>query len=277
MARNKDKEWQGALENLEKKVMDGMEEYFERMMKRLEEREEKAKRERLQADEKMKQDIKDIIATELGDIKKELGTIKQEMSKNIETVQKLEEVTKELEIKTKELTMADEKLSIMVEALSMDKQLRIRGLPEEKGENIYKKVAGIFSEFMEEQEEAMEDELDLVYRVNSTFAERKNIPRDVVVQFVTSRTKEDILRQQFKNPVEVDEKKILILKETPKKALILRKKYKRLTEILTKQNIRFRWELPEGLTFKYKGTRQMIKTEEQMERFIETNKFEEQK
>lgn len=83
--------------------------------------------------------------------------------------------------KTKELAMAGEKLNIMIEAMTMDKQLRIRGLPEEKWENIYKKMAGILSEFMEESAEAMEDELDLVYRINSSFAEKRKLPRDTVV------------------------------------------------------------------------------------------------
>lgn len=42
-------------------------------------------------------------------------------------------------------------------------------------------MAGILSEFMEESAEAMEDELDLVYRINSSFAEKRKLPRDTVV------------------------------------------------------------------------------------------------
>lgn len=124
---------------------------------------------------------------------------------------------------------------------------------------------------MEEQEEALEDELDLVYRVNSSFAEKK-LPRDVIAQFVTSRMKEDIL-QQFKSPLEIDGKRILILKEIPRKALALRKKYRTLTEALSKQNIKFRWELPEGVSFQYKGTRHNIKNE-QIEAFTKMHNFD---
>lgn len=84
--------------------------------------------------------------------------ITQEIQKNADKIQKVEDLTSELDKKTQELALADERLSIMIEDRSMDKQLRIRGLVEEKGKNLYKKIAGIFAEFMEDQEEALEDE-----------------------------------------------------------------------------------------------------------------------
>lgn len=149
----------------------------------------------------------------------------------------------------------------------MDKQIRVRGLTKEKGENIYKKMAALLAEFMDDQNDAFKDELDLVYRVNSSFAEKKKLPRDIIIQFVTSRTK-DVLKQQYKEPLEVDGKRILILEEIPRKALALRKKYRKLVDILTNQNIKYQWDLLEGITFQYKGVRQIIKNEDQMEAFI---------
>lgn len=92
-------------------------------------------------------------------------------------------------------------------------------------------MAGILSEFMEERAEDMEDELGLAYRVNSSFVEKRNIPRDIVIQFVTSGTIDDFLRQQFKTPLEIGGKKILILKEIPKKALLYWKKYKKYKKV----------------------------------------------
>lgn len=50
----------------------------------------------------------------------------------MEKLQKMEETMQNLGKKTKELAMAGEKLNIMIEAMTMDKLLRIRGLPEEK-------------------------------------------------------------------------------------------------------------------------------------------------
>lgn len=59
------------------------------------------------------------------------------------------------------------------------------------------------------------------------------------------------------------------MKEIPKKALNKRKKYKELTEYLKGKSIYYQWELPEGLSFQFKGKRQVIKSMEQMEDFLE--------
>lgn len=240
----------------------------------MDQRDDKLKLERKENDDKMKQNLKDFMSTELGDIKKELGNITQEIQKNTEKIQKVEELTKELGKKSQELAMADERLEIMIEAKAMDKQVRLRGLSEEKGRNLYKKMAAIFAEFMDDQGDAFEDELDLAYRVNSSFAEKKKLPRYIIVQFVTSRTKEEFLWNKYKTPLEIDGKRILILKEIPRKALALRKKYHKLVDTLTKHNIKFRWDLPEGITFQYKGTRQTIRSEDQMEAFLGAHKVD---
>lgn len=47
--------------------------------------------------------------------------------------------------------------------------------------------------------------------------------------------------------------------------------------MLKEKNIYYRWELPEGLSFTYKGKRQMIKSMEQMEYFMGNYKVGEEK
>lgn len=79
----------------------------------------------------------------------------------MEKIQKIEELTSDLEKKTRDLTLAEERLT-MIEAKTMDKQLRMKRSPEEKGENIYKKILAILAEFMDEKDGAFEDELDWV-------------------------------------------------------------------------------------------------------------------
>lgn len=59
-----------------------------------------------------------------------------------------------------------------------------------------------------------------------------------------------------------------MLKEIPRKALIRRKNYKKLIEFLTSKGIRYRWDLPEGLSFSFKGKRHVIKSVDQMELFL---------
>lgn len=47
---------------------------------------------------------------------------------------------------------------------------------------------------------------DLIYRVNSQNAQKKNLLRDVIVQLLTRRMKEGILRKQYNEPLKIDGK-----------------------------------------------------------------------
>lgn len=120
--------------------------------------------------------------------------------------------------------------------------------------------------------------LDLAYRVNSAYATSKKLPRDIVIQLTTVRKKEEILKQHFETLLEIDNRQILVLKEIPKKkALNKRKRYKELTDYVKGKNIYYIWELPEGLSFQFKGKRQTLKTMEQMDNFLEYAKMAEDK
>lgn len=98
--------------------------------------------------------------------------------------------------------------------------------------------------------------------------DQRNYTSDVIVNVLTRKLKEEILRQGIKNPIEYKGKKIRILRELPRQVLMERKIYKKLTEKLFKKNIRFRWELPRGLSFEYKEEKKLIVTEEQLNEFL---------
>lgn len=165
----------------------------------------------------------------------------------------------------------------MLEAKTMDRQIRLRGIEEEKDENTYQKMVTILSEFLEKPEEEIQDSLDLAYRVNSAFAISKKLPRDIVIQLTTMRKKDEILKRHYETPMEIDNKKIMVLKEIPKKVLMRRKKYREMTDYLKDNNIFYRWEMPEGLSFQFKGKRKVIKSAEQMTDFLERLKMADDK
>lgn len=58
----------------------------------------------------------------------------------------------------------------------------------------------------------------------------------------------------------------MIMREMPRQVILQRKSFKRLIEKLKKKNVRFRWELPIGVSFVFKGERISIKSEDQMEK-----------
>lgn len=251
------KEWQNAIEGVKKEVMDGMQEYFERMMSKLDEKEQN-----------IKEAMKELVTKEVGELKNQIGEMNKNIQDNSEKIQELQTQTADMGKTIQDLTEENKRLEILLEAKTTERQLRLRGLEEEQNEDLPQKITGICSELLEQPPEDIQASLDLVYRVNSNFAKQNKIPRDVVIQLTTMRKKEEILKKHYETPLEVDNKKILVLKEIPRKALIRRKSYKKLIDFLIAKDIRYRWELPEGLSFSFKGRRQMIKTEDQMELFL---------
>lgn len=262
------KEWQNAIEGVKKEIMDGMQEYFERMMSKLDEKEQN-----------IKEAMKELVTKEVGEIKKQLGDMNNEIQINSGKIQELETLTinvdkrvedlteenKRLETLFEESTEKNKRLEILLEAKTTERQIRLRGLEEEQNEDIIRKIIAILSELLELPPEEIQQTLDLVYRVNSNFAKQNKLPRDIIIQFTTLRKKEEFLRKHYETPLEVDNKKILVLKEILRKALSRRKNYKKLIDFLASKNIRYRWDLPEGLSFAFKGKRQMIKSVDQME------------
>lgn len=106
---------------------------------------------------------------------------------------------------------------IMMECRTTKTYLHLRRVQETLSGGTHKYIMDILVNFLEVQSDEIIHNFDLIYRVNSAFAEQKNLPRDVIVQLLMKRMKEEILRKHYKNPLEIDGKRIKIMKELPKK------------------------------------------------------------
>lgn len=104
--------------------------------------------------------------------------------------------------------------------------------------------------------------------INSEFACIKYLPRDVIVKVMNHKIRDLILSRHFQEPLEVLGKKVKIWKELPREVIQQRKNFKQLVEKLKQDQIRFRWELPVGISFMYNAKRLMIKSTEQMQEFL---------
>lgn len=100
---------------------------------------------------------------------------------------------------------------------------------EEKEENV-DKVTELLAEYLGEKADEVMYNLDLVYRVNSSYATQNNIPRDIVVQFSSKRMKEDILTKSYKDPLEFEGKTVKVLKELFQKVTESRKQFKPMVD-----------------------------------------------
>lgn len=65
---------------------------------------------------------------------------------------------------------------------------------------------------------------------------------------------------------------MIILRELPREVILHLKKFRKLVENLKKKNVRFRWELPTGISFMFQGGHTVIKSEEEMDKFIRDNR-----
>lgn len=124
---------------------------------------------------------------------------------------------------------------------------------------------------MEKMPEEVDKGLDLIYRLKSRYVERQGISQDVVINCVSKILKEELLKQIYDNPIEYKDKRVMIMTELPRQVILQRKTFKGLIEKLKKKNVRFRWELPLGVSFVFKGGRVSIKSEDQMEKFLIDN------
>lgn len=103
------KEWQTAVDNMKREVMDGMQEYFEKMMKKLDEKEVN-----------LKETMKEIVTKEAGEVKKQITEMNKEIQENAEKLQEVETLTMDIDKRVVELTEENERLKVLLEAKSMD-------------------------------------------------------------------------------------------------------------------------------------------------------------
>lgn len=216
-------EWQLALDLQEKKLLEGMKE----------------------ACNSMSDNLKSFLSTELNDIKREIGSIKKEMQDVNQRIGHLELKNKETNKAVSNLKEQNKEMQAAITVLeckALESSLRLRGVIEDKGEDIVEVISNLFAEYLGMQCEEITPNLNSVYRVNS-------LPRDVVVQFSNKKMKEEFVSKSFKEPLELEGKSIKVLKELPKKVIDSRKTFRPLTDKLKKMKIRFRWEIPIGLSF----------------------------
>lgn len=191
-----------------------------------------------------------------------------ELYKKIEQVElKMTNTEKEVE-KLKEQNKSLQASIIVLEHKALDNCLRLRGLIEEKGEDITEIVTGMLAEYLGEQTEGVAFNLDTVYRVNSNDAVQNKLPRDVVVRFTSGKMKEDIFLKSYNDPLEKEGKTVRVLKELPRKVMEGRKQFKPLVDKLKRLKIKFRWEIPVDLSFFFKGKRKIITESEEMWKMV---------
>ncbi|XP_048348516.1 uncharacterized protein LOC125430576 [Sphaerodactylus townsendi] len=137
----------------------------------------------------------------------------------------------------------------MLELKQKETYLRIRGLPEMNNENLLKRILPLLQEVWSLEEDDAVKEIDRLYRVNSKIAPDRKLPRDIIINCVRKSLRDEILRYHASSRIQLEGTNLIILKEIPTIIRKKRKDYKDLADTLRTNNIRFRWNTPEGLSF----------------------------
>ncbi|XP_042299840.1 uncharacterized protein LOC121917782, partial [Sceloporus undulatus] len=190
-------------------------------------------------------------------------------------VEILETQTKELEDKTIHLSLEQEKerdQRAIADLKARERCLKIRGLKELQNEDLYQYLIPILADFAEIPCSELLKEVDKTFRINSKTARERNLPRDISIYFIRTRTKELILEKSYQKRLVVDKEELMILKDIPARILKRRAEYRLLTSSLKRHNIPYRWEVPEGVSFTYKKKRLRINSQGKARDFLRTLK-----
>ncbi|XP_048343025.1 uncharacterized protein LOC125427530 [Sphaerodactylus townsendi] len=206
------------------------------------------------------------LETELTDIKRELGHFK----KIDETLKLMKEGLKEhdtriidIEDNMENLRDYSNKQEDAIATMEYNRNetiLRIRGVTEVEGEVLMERLMPTLQEIWDMEEKEVKREIDRLYRVNSRVARDKKLPRDIILSCVRKCLRDEVLRFHSRQPLQIDGKRLIILKEVPLSIQRRRKDYKLLTDMLRSNNITFRWIIPEGISFMLEGKRHNILT-----------------
>ncbi|XP_042305118.1 uncharacterized protein PF11_0207-like [Sceloporus undulatus] len=202
------------------------------------------------------------------DLKKELDILGKRMDKISTDVSKTQKDLDTYKVKILELEKSNTDLvqkqeqqywkDLNQELKYREKSIKIRGVSEKPGGNLFERIVPSLAEFIGFSLERTEWEIDKIFRIQSSQAKDKNLPRDIVVSCVRSRIRDIIIHNSYNNKLIIEDKEAKIFKDIPPAVMLSRQKYRTLVNILKNLGIDFRWERLEGLSFTYRQKRHKI-------------------
>ncbi|KAJ7313686.1 hypothetical protein JRQ81_005300 [Phrynocephalus forsythii] len=145
--------------------------------------------------------------------------------------------------------------------------LRLRYVEGKKDQDLGEVIIPPLAERLGLEAQELGKEIESMYRVNSNFARKQRIRRDIRIKFVKRSTKDKILKLTNDKPLVILGKEVIVLKEIPKSIRKIRNQYCFLTDKLNQCNIKFKWLIPEGILVNWKSKNIKLETVEEAENF----------
>ncbi|XP_067320907.1 uncharacterized protein PF3D7_1120000-like [Anolis sagrei] len=210
--------------------------------------------------EAMKKDMKDmkeelqslqsLVKEEMTTVKNDVGKLKQDnidLIKDNTTIKNHQEMVRKKVKSFEELIDKVQSQQEMMEIREKETQLRFRNVIEEEEDNIREVIVDMIAQLTKKKRTDAETEVDRVFRIQTTHSRKFKTPKDIIVQLTKKNTRDEILREHSKSPLQYKGNRIVILKQIPISVLERRRNYNFLTDELKRRNLRFKWEKREGL------------------------------
>ncbi|XP_067323009.1 uncharacterized protein PF3D7_1120000-like [Anolis sagrei] len=214
--------------------------------------------------EEIKEEIQ-AVKTEMNTMQKEINDIKKENVAQKKTVEKTNKRVDKLE----ELTQKINKMQERTDRNETEYQIRIRNIEENEQDNLRNTVIEITAKILDVSTQEMDKNIDRVYRVQTMYAKKKGTARDIVAHLARKHLRDQIIKNNTREPTTYKGKKVIILKEISISDLSKRKQYYFLTDELKKLHIKFRWERTEGIMATYNEEKQWITSVEKAKIFYQ--------
>ncbi|XP_039204935.1 uncharacterized protein LOC120310518 [Crotalus tigris] len=146
--------------------------------------------------------------------------------------------------------------------------LRFQNVIEESDENLLLLMTELLVDLLGMERDQIKREVDQVYRVNSNYARRNRVPREVHVRFSKRAVWDEILRLVRDQPLKYKDKDLVVLKQIPRRIRKARREYQFLMKKLISKGVNFRWLIPEGLLIFWDTKRYRLNTPQQAEDFF---------
>lgn len=157
--------------------------------------------------------------------------------------------------------------------LEMDKSgnfLRFQNIMEEKEECLREVMGEVMAGILGRDQTEILRDVDEVYRIYTSYARRNNLPKEVHIRFTKKSIRDEILQKTRLQAFTYKGKRIAVLPQIPKRVRDMRRQFEFLTTFLRKYKIRYRWLLPEGISFTWQTQRFKLESLQEAQDFYET-------
>nr|XP_034967846.1 glutamic acid-rich protein-like isoform X1 [Zootoca vivipara]XP_034967847.1 glutamic acid-rich protein-like isoform X1 [Zootoca vivipara]XP_034967848.1 glutamic acid-rich protein-like isoform X1 [Zootoca vivipara]XP_034967849.1 glutamic acid-rich protein-like isoform X1 [Zootoca vivipara]XP_034967850.1 glutamic acid-rich protein-like isoform X1 [Zootoca vivipara]XP_034967852.1 glutamic acid-rich protein-like isoform X1 [Zootoca vivipara]XP_034967853.1 glutamic acid-rich protein-like isofor len=213
------------------------------------------------------------LSIQIKDLSVRSKTMEESIKKTQKDVKEVKKETDKVKDKMKKMDRAHEQMLdnlALIEMKQRQLNLKLRGIPEESGEDIKSRIIAELAKWMGKTDEEVSQTIVNAFRikVKSAKAKARKAPGDCVVIFNTMEMKNEILSLSFTNKLIIGGKPIIVFKEIPGRFLKKRDNYKAMVALLKKNGIQHRWEYPEGMMFFYKEKRHVLTSMHDIGKFL---------